>query len=52
MWEAGVAMSGVLMAVCAPITSSASCDEAVFVDQAADVSMSSDTVLIEVDRFG
>jgi hypothetical protein len=35
-----------------PITSSMSCDQAVFVDQAADVSVSSDAVLVEVDRLG
>jgi hypothetical protein len=35
-----------------PITSSTSCDQVIFVDQAADVSVSSDAVLVEVDRFG
>ena len=39
-------------ALCVPITSSTSCQQAVFVDQAADPSMSSDAVLVEVDRLG
>jgi hypothetical protein len=33
-------------------TSSASCDQAVFVDQATGVSVFLDAVLVEVDRFG
>lgn len=36
----------------APETSSTSCDQVVFVDQATDMSPSPDTVLVEVDRFG
>jgi hypothetical protein len=35
-----------------PRTSSASCDQAVFVDHAADARVSSDTVLLKIDRFG
>lgn len=35
-----------------PRTSSTSCDQAVFVDQAADASLSSDVVLVEVGWFG
>ena len=35
-----------------PITSSTSCDQVIFVDQATGVSVSSDLVLVEVDRFG
>jgi hypothetical protein len=35
-----------------PITSSTSCDQPIFVDQAIDVSLSSDAVLVEVDRLG
>jgi hypothetical protein len=35
-----------------PKTSPASCDQVIFVDQATDASVSSDTVLVEVDRFG
>src|ERR1019366_3677829 len=35
-----------------PITSSTSCDQVIFVDQATDVSVFSDAVLVEVDRFG
>ena len=38
--------------LCVPITSSTSCDQVIFVDQATDVSVFSDTVLVEVDRFG
>jgi hypothetical protein len=38
--------------MCVPKTSSTSCDQAVFVDQAADVSPLSDAVLVEVCRFG
>jgi hypothetical protein len=29
-----------------------SCDQAIFVDQATDASVSSDAVLLKVDRFG
>jgi hypothetical protein len=35
-----------------PRTSSTSCDQAVFVDHAADARVSSDSVLLKVDRFG
>jgi hypothetical protein len=35
-----------------PKTSSTSCDQAIFVDQATDASVSSDAVLLKVDRFG
>jgi hypothetical protein len=38
--------------VCVPKTSSASCDQVVFVDQPTDTSLFSDAVLAEVDRFG
>src|SRR5450631_122938 len=38
--------------LCVPITSSTSCDQPIFVDQAIDVSPSSDAVLVEVDRLG
>jgi hypothetical protein len=38
--------------VCVPKTWSTSCDQAVFVDQATDMSPFSDAVLVEVDRFG
>jgi len=38
--------------LCVPITSSTSCDQVIFVDQAADVSVSSDPVLVGVDRLG
>src|ERR1022692_3730562 len=35
-----------------PITSSTSCDQVIFVDQAIDVSLSLDAVQVEVDRLG
>jgi len=35
-----------------PKTSSTSCDQAVFVDQATGVSLPSDAVPVEIDRFG
>jgi site-specific recombinase XerC len=35
-----------------PKTSSTSCDQAIFVDQATDASVFSDAVLVEVGRFG
>jgi hypothetical protein len=38
--------------LCVPRTSSKSCDQAIFVDQAIDASVSSDAVLVEVDRLG
>ena len=43
---------GTSPALCVPITSSTSCHQAVFVDQAADPSLSSDAVQVEVDRLG
>ena len=38
--------------VCVPRTSSKSCDQAIFVDQATGASVSSDAVLVEIDRLG
>ena len=38
--------------LCVPKTSSTSCDQAIFVDQATDASVSSDAVLVKIDRFG
>jgi hypothetical protein len=38
--------------LCVPRTSSTSCDQAIFVDHAIDASVSSDTVLLKIDRFG
>ena len=35
-----------------PKTSSTSCDQAIFVDQATDASLSPDAVLAEIDRLG
>ena len=39
-------------AVCVPRTSSTSCDQAVFVDHAADASVSPDVVSLNIDWFG
>jgi len=38
--------------VCVPRTLSTSCDQAIFVDQATDASLSSDAVLGEIDWLG
>jgi len=38
--------------LCVPKTSSASCDQAIFVDQATEASLFADAVLVEIDRFG
>ena len=38
--------------LCVPKTSSRSCDQVIFVDQATDASVFSDAVLTEIDRFG
>lgn len=38
--------------LCVPKTSSMSSDQAVLVDQTGDVSLPSDAVLVEIDRFG
>src|ERR1035441_4359230 len=38
--------------LCVPKTSSTSCDQAIFVDQATDARLSSDAVLTEIDRLG
>jgi mannose-6-phosphate isomerase-like protein (cupin superfamily) len=38
--------------LCVPKTSSTSCDQAVFVDQATDASLSSDTAPAEIDWLG
>jgi hypothetical protein len=38
--------------LCVPITSPTSCQQAIFVDQATDLSPSSDAVQVEVDRLG
>ena len=39
-------------ALCVPKTSSTSCDQVIFVDQTSDASLSSDVVLLKIDRFG
>ena len=38
--------------LCVPKTTSTSCDQAIFVDQAGDVSLFPDAVLVEIDRLG
>jgi hypothetical protein len=38
--------------LCVPKTSSTSCDQAIFVDQASDVSLFPDVVVVEIDRLG
>ena|ERR1017187_7835259 len=38
--------------LCVPKTSSASCDQVIFVDQATDACLSSDAVLTEIDWLG
>ena len=43
---------GVTLHLCVPRTSSTSCDQAVFADQATDARLSSDAVLTEIGRFG
>ena len=48
-WSAGTATR---QALWVPRTSSTSRDQAIFVDQATDASVSSDAVLLEIDWFG
>jgi predicted nucleic acid-binding protein len=38
--------------LCVPKTSSTSCDQAVFVDQATDASLFPDAILLKIDKFG
>jgi hypothetical protein len=40
------------LALCVPKTSSRSCEQAIFVDQATDASLPPEAVLLKVDRFG
>ena len=47
-WRRGSGRCG----LCVPKTSSTSCDQAIFVDQATDASLFPDAVLVEVGRFG
>jgi hypothetical protein len=46
------ACGGACRDLCVPITSSTSCDQAVFVDQATDLSLSSDAVQVEIGWLG
>jgi hypothetical protein len=39
-------------ALCVPKTSSTSCDQSIFVDQATDATLFPGAVLVEVGRFG
>ena len=41
-----------VMDLCVPKTSSRSCDQAIFVNQATEASLFSDAVLVEIDRVG
>jgi hypothetical protein len=43
---------GLPVNLCVPKTSSTSCDQAVFVDQATGVSLPSDAVPVKIDRSG
>jgi hypothetical protein len=45
-------MAALAICVCVPITSSTSCDQPVFVDHATDLSVSSETVVVEIDWLG
>ena len=40
-----------LSCLCVPVTSSASCDQVIFVDHATDLSLSSDAVIVEMDLW-
>ena len=52
-WEIASAVTGgTLLALCVPRTSSTSCDQVIFVDQATDASLPSDAVLPKIDGFG
>ena len=41
-----------LIELCVPETSSSSCDQSVFIDQATDAGLPSDAIPVEIDRFG
>jgi hypothetical protein len=43
---------GGIRTLCVPKTSSTSCDQAIFADQATGASVFSDAVLLKIDRFG
>jgi hypothetical protein len=43
---------GAAVHLCVPKTSSTSCDQAIFVDQPTDASLSSDAALTGIDRLG
>jgi hypothetical protein len=47
-----MSMIPLIFVLCVPITSSTSCDQAVFVDQATNTSLFSDAVQAEIDRLG
>ena len=50
--KVGIRLKVWKMNLCVPITSSTSCHQAIFVDQATDLSPSSDAVQVEVNRLG
>jgi hypothetical protein len=57
VWPGGVVVRLVFgqdgaQMLCVPKTSSMSCDQAIFVDQAASASLSSDAMLVEIDWVG
>ena len=47
-----VGLLDLLEGLCVPTTSSASCDQPIFVDHATDVSVFSDAVQVEIDWLG
>jgi hypothetical protein len=51
-WADPAILAALAQNLCVPKTSSTSCGQAVFVDQATDASLSSDAVLSEIDRLG
>jgi hypothetical protein len=53
-WVAALVMMALadVLILWVPTISSTSRDQAIFVDRATDASMSSDAVLLEIDRFG
>jgi hypothetical protein len=48
----GTTITGHVPILCVPKTSSTSCDQAIFVNQATEASLFSDAVLVEIDRVG
>jgi hypothetical protein len=44
--------NGCWQGLCAPKTSSKSCDQAIFIDQTTDANVFSDAELLKIDRLG